>query len=414
MKLLFRIALRQILARKRQSIVSILGVIIGVAFFLAISSLMRGSEKDFIRRLVDNSPHITVKDEYRNPKKQPVERKYIDGAVRIRNLRIVSDNRGILNYQRILGDARRLPGAEATGMLLGQVIVSATGKDLGATFNGVVPNEMLGVSSIEQHMKRGTILDLERDMQGIIVGTELMRQLVVDIGDVVRVAVPDGSTKNFNIVGEFRTGRSDFDRGQVFVNIKQAQALLNRGRRVNSVIVRLADPYTAFDEATKLERLYHYKSVSWQESSEDILNALTIRNIIMYTVVSSVLIVAAFGVYNVISTIVLEKRRDIAILKSLGFRAREIQKIFVFQGIVLGVCGCILGLPFGCLLMYALMQIQFKPPGGSETISMPIDWSAFQFVIAAGFALFSAILASSLPARKAGKVEPVAILRGGW
>lgn len=133
----------------------------------------------------------------------------------------------------------------------------------------------------------------------------------------------------------------------------------------------------------------------------------------MYTVVSAVLIVAAFGIYNVISTVVMEKHRDIAILKSMGFHAKDIQRIFVIQGFFLGIAGIMAGLPLGMGLMTTLMQIRFKPPGSLEEISMPIDWGILQFVIAGSFAMLAAIFAALLPARKAALVQPVDILRGG-
>ena len=136
------------------------------------------------------------------------------------------------------------------------------------------------------------------------------------------------------------------------------------------------------------------------------------RNIIMYTVVSAVLIVAAFGIYNVISTVVLEKQRDIAILKSIGFRARDIRRIFLIQGLLLGVAGSVAGLPLGAGLMWSLMQVRLKFPGSSDPVPLPIDWNWRQFAIAASFAIAAAVFAGLLPARKGARVQPVEILRG--
>jgi len=143
------------------------------------------------------------------------------------------------------------------------------------------------------------------------------------------------------------------------------------------------------------------------------MSTLAVRNTIMYTVVSAVLLVAAFGIYNIIFTIVMEKQRDIAILKSMGFRRSDIQWIFLFQGCFLGIAGVGIGLPFGSLLMLGLMQIRFKPPGVSDVINMPVDWSAPQFIIAGIFAFLAAVIAAYLPATKGAKVLPVTILRGG-
>src|SRR5262249_31534421 len=156
-----------------------------------------------------------------------------------------------------------------------------------------------------------------------------------------------GQVRVFKILGIFRTGRADIDEHQVFVVLKRVQALMNRTNRINSIIIRLPNAYDARKVAAEIENQIGYKSVSWQEAWEDLLSTLIVRNVIMYAVVSAVLVVAAFGIYNVISTVVLEKQRDIAILKSMGFHAGDIRWIFVIQGTVLGILGCMAGLPLG-------------------------------------------------------------------
>ncbi|WP_371822628.1 ABC transporter permease [Methylococcus sp. EFPC2] len=132
----------------------------------------------------------------------------------------------------------------------------------------------------------------------------------------------------------------------------------------------------------------------------------------MYSVVSAILIVASFGIYNTLSTIVMEKTRDIAIMKSMGFHARDVRLIFLFEGVIIGLIGSAAGLALGAALMKVLSGIQLKPPGVSEKVFMPIWWGPEQFALATAFALFSCILAAYLPARRAGRVHPVEILRG--
>jgi lipoprotein-releasing system permease protein len=156
-----------------------------------------------------------------------------------------------------------------------------------------------------------------------------------------------------------------------------------------------------------------YKTVSWQERSEDLMSALAIRSVIMYAVVGAVLVVAAFGIYNVISTVVLEKQRDIAILRAMGFQARDIESMFLAQGALIGAVGNVFGIGLGCGLMAGLMRIHFRVPGSTDVNYLAIDWSPFQFVLAGGVAMLAAMIAAYLPARRAAKVEPVDVLRGG-
>jgi len=413
MQVLAGIAFKHLMARKRQSLVSILGIVLGVAFFLAIASLMQGSEEDFIRRLVDNTPHITIVDEFRNPRAQPLLQLYPNGAIDILSVKPVTETRGIRGFEQVLAEVRRRKGIIASPVMEGQGIVSFAGRNVGITLYGMIPGEIAGVSTISKYITEGSIDELIANPDGIIIGQELARKLSLSMGDNITVASAIGQLRTFKILGIFRTGRSDFDERQTFVALKRVQALLNRPNRINSVIIKLPNPYLAREIAAEIEKSISYKSISWQEQSEDLMNTLTIRNIIMYTVVSAVLIVAAFGIYNVISTVVMEKQRDIAILKSMGFYARDIEQVFLLQGIVLGVLGSLIGIPLGSVLMTALMQIRFKPPGSSELVQMPIDWGWHQFAIAATFAILASVVAALLPARKAARVQPVQILRGG-
>jgi lipoprotein-releasing system permease protein len=413
MNLLWSIAIRHILARKRQSLVSLAGIILGVGFFLAISSMMQGSENDFLKRLVDNSPHITISDEFRTPRRQPVFDAFPGAAVALNGVKPVTETRGIRHFGQILDYIKSQHNGRASPVLLGQAVISFAGSDESVTLNGMIPNEIRDVTTISQYMIKGSIDSLIANPDGIIIGAELAKRLSLNMGDILSVVAPTGKTRPFKIIGVFRTGRSSYDTNQTFVDLKRVQALFNRSNRANSIIVKLPDSSQSRVVAADIEQKFQYKSVSWQEASQDLMNTFAIRNAILYTVVSAVLIVAAFGIYNVISTVVMEKQRDIAILKSMGFRAGEIKRIFLFQGVVLGFVGLGIGLPFGCLLMLGMMQIQLKPPGGTEIVNLPIDWGWQQFAVAAAFALTASILAAYLPARKAAKVQPVAILRGG-
>lgn len=413
MNLFFTIAIKHIMARKRQSFVSLLGIIIGVGFFLAIASLMQGSQNDFISRLIDNSPHITVHDEYREAKEQPVRQLYKDRVVELRSVQPLPETRGIRGYKQIVEDLKSRPGVRASATLTGQAILNYAGRDNAIVLNGMIPADMKDLTTVEENMKEGSVDDLIANRNGVIVGAELCRRLMLEIGDNITLTAATGQVRTFKIVGIFQTGSLDYDDKQAFTDIKRVQAMMNKSNRANTIIVKMDRYNDARALAAEIEAKTGYKSVSWQEASEDILSTLVIRNVIMYTVVSAVLLVAAFGIYNIIFTIIMEKQKDIAILKSMGFRAGDIKKIFIIQGCVLGIGGVAFGLPFGCLLMLALGQITFEPPGVSEPIHMPLDWSAPQFIIAGAFAFIAAVMASYLPAKKGADVLPVDILRGG-
>ncbi|BAK76988.1 ABC transporter, permease protein [Pseudogulbenkiania sp. NH8B] len=412
MKLAASIALSHLLSRRRQTLVSLAGIGLGVAFFLAVSALMRGSEQDFMRRLVDNSAHITVYDEFRQAKPQAAELAAAHGAVEIRGVKPETEVRGIRQYKQKLDFVSRLPGLRVAPVLLGQAIFTFAGKDLGAAINGIEPDLMKNVSTIDQYFISGSLASLHSDPDGIIIGTGLADKFRAKLGDKISVTSPTGLVRVMKIVALFRTGTAAYDEGQTFIILKRAQTLLGRPNVANRFILKLDDPARAPVVAGQIERALGYKTQSWQEASEDIMNLVKIRNIIMYSVVAATLIVAAFGIYNVISTVVLEKTRDIAILKSIGFHARDIRRIFLIEGALLGLVGSVLGTGLGLALMAGLARVEVKSPFITTQAFLPIYWGWDQMALAAAFAMGSALVAAYLPARKGGRVRPVDILRG--
>ncbi len=412
MSLQLSIAVTQLISRRRPTLVSLTGIALGVAFFLAVSSLMRGSERDFIKRLIDNSPHITVSDEYRKAQRQPAAEQWPDGAVEVRRVKPLTEVRGIRGHAQKLVFIESLPGLRAAPVLMGSVVLTFAGRNEGVTLNGIIPAKMKGVSTIEEKLTQGSLEALAANPNGIVIGEGLAKKFGLSMGSVVNVSLPEGEVRTLKIVGIFRTGNASYDETQTFVLLKRAQGLLDRPNRVNRFILQLDDPYAARDVAAVIEDRIGYKSVSWLEASEDLMSVLLVRNLIMYSVVSAILVVASFGIYNTISTIVMEKIHDIAILKSMGFHARDIRRIFLAEGVILGALGSLFGVTLGMGLMWLLAQVEIKPPGASDLVHLPIYWGWEQYLLAVGFALVSAVGAAYLPARKAGRVQPVAILRG--
>ncbi|MGA7325846.1 MAG: ABC transporter permease [Rhodomicrobium sp.] len=412
MRLALSIALSHLLSRRRQTLVSLLGITLGVAFFLAVSSLMEGSDADFIKRLIDNSPHVTVYDEYREPRPQPAIQAYPQALVDIRSVKPRTEVRGIRQYKEKLAFISTFPHVRAAPVLMGQVIITFAGKDLGATINGVIPDLMRNVSTIEDHFVAGSLETLATNPDGIVLGTGLAEKFRIGMGKNVTVTSPVGVVRTMKIVGLFRTGNAAYDEGQAFVLLKRSQNLLNRPNIANRFILQLDDPDGSPEVAKAVEAAVSYKSQSWQEASQDIMSLLKVRRIIMYSVVGAILIVASFGIYNVISTVVLEKTRDIAIMKSIGFHARSVLLIFLIEGAIVGVIGSILGTALGLSMMEALSRVQIKTPFNTEPTYMPLDWGWLPIALGIGFAMASSLAAAYLPARKGARLQPVDILRG--
>jgi lipoprotein-releasing system permease protein len=410
---LLSIALAHLGVRKRQTFVAALGVTVGVGIFLATSGMMVGSQNDFIRTLIDSQPHIIVKDERRSPSRQPLEEAFPGGAIAISGIRPRDEVRGLKDWSAMLADARALPGAIAAPNLSGAVSIRFAGRTEPAALNGVDPRLAGRLADIEGTLSGGRLLDLEQRPDGIIISRPLANRLGARLGDTLIVSSPAGVLQRMRILALVEADAiTGFYAGDstAYGLLRTAQVLFARPNVVNQVHVKLADPNAADAVAARLESRWGYKWESWQERSRDLLSLLVARTIITYAVVSAVLLVATFGIYTGVSTSVNDKRRDIAILRAMGFTQTDIQTIFVLEGVAVGLAGAAGGFLLGSALLEALANAPITLNG--QTAYLPVDRSLAQYAIAGGVCLGAALIAAWLPARQAGQVDPVDILRG--
>ncbi len=410
MILQLRIAATHVRNRLRQTVVSTLGVALGVGFSIAMASLMEGSQRDFTTSLIDAIPHVEIQDEKRDPTIQPASRVY--DAAEIHGLRPVDDKRGIRNPTEAIAALREWVPGELAQRLSGQGVLRYSGQDTGMTIIGVVPEKELQVSKIGEDMRRGSFADLATTDNGLVIGDTAAERLGADLGDTVTITSADGLAKRFKIVGLFHTGIAGSDEGLAYAPLKAVQILLEKPNIINRIGIRLDDIDVANSVAARAESQLGYKAVSWEEANEGLMEAFAVRNIIMYTVVGAILLVAGFGIFNIISTIVHEKARDITILKSLGFPEGDIQQIFVLEGLVIGVLGAIAGCGLGFALSSYLATVRFEFSVAQEMTHLPIYFSPLHYAIASALALFSSAIAGYFPARRAAILNPVDIIRG--
>ena len=410
LRLLASIAARHLVGRRRQTLVAVSGVAVGVGFFLAVSAMMIGSQNDFIKTLIDAAPHIIISDELRSPPPQPGVRLYKGAAIDLRHYKVRNEVRGLKGWPEILRAVNALPGAVGSPSLTGAITLRSGGREEALTIVGVDPAVEEKVSAIEDKLRTGRLRDLESTQGGIIIGEEMARRLGLAMGDVVGATSASGNNRSLRIVGLFKRGQTQLSSSLGYVLLREAQSLLGRPFIINRIGVHLDDPYGAQLISRRLEERFAYKAESWEERSADFLSLLVTRNVIMYSVVSAILLVASFGIYTVVSNSVSDKRRDIAIMRSIGFSEGDLQLIFVFEGLALALVGILAGWLLGYGLMAILGSLHF--PIGGDNERLPLDRSARQYVIAAAASLFSGVIAAWLPARKAARVDPVDILRG--
>ena len=409
MKLILDIAWTHVRARVRQTGFAVAGVATGVGFSIMMASLMQGSQDDFTQRLVNTLPNITVSDERRTPPQQPADTLY--ASAEIHGLTPEARRRGIKNpLASIAALEAWLPGEVGSSVKV-QAIIRYANHDIAANVIGIDPRREPKVSDLPKQMRKATLAALYRATNAIVIGDRLSDKIGARIGANITLQTSEGAHISAQVVGFFHSGIRQIDESTAYVLTKTGQILSRQTGLINELRVRLRDPMNSREIAARIEKDTGYKSVSWQEANEDLISTFIIRNIIMYTVVGAILLVASFGTYNIISTITHEKARDIAIMKSLGLNELTVRSIFVIEALIIGLVGAFVGFLLGYLLCVALGSIKIVNPF-IDSDHLPLAYSYVHYVLAGAVALVSSVAAGYQPARKAARLHPVEIIRG--
>ncbi len=408
------IALSYLRTRKRQTILSMLGVAMGVGFFITVNSMMQGFQEYFISKIVDVAPHVLMKDEFREPPRQAASLRWPGAEIEYRGIKPREELRGIRNGARIVQDLQRIPGITVAPVLRGQAFLRYGGKDVSASIIGIDPEAEKRVSTLEKDLVQGSLDALLTNSNGIILGAGLAKNAGARLGSKLTVVSPQGVIMIMKVVGISRTGITTMDYSEAYVLLKKAQILEKRDNRINLIKMKLADINRSNALAAELEARYGWRTEGWEETNENVFGLFKVQNLIMYSVVGAILIVAGFGIFNIITTVVNEKVKDIAILKSMGFGRGDVERIFILQGLIVGLAGTLVGWVLGWLMMQGLstVPLDLGDRGIIVTSHVPLHRTPWHYIYAAAFAIFSATLSSLLPARKAAGLKPVDIIRG--
>ena len=405
------IAAAHLSSRRRQTLVSVLGVALGVGVFIAVTGLMGGFQSFFRNQLIESNPHVTITDEVRRPAPQPLAMLHPRAAVAVGRIVPRDPVRGIANAGAIMAALSAMPGVAVAPTLRGQMLLRRAGRDYAVSAIGIDPEREMRVTTLSKDIREGSLAALGARPDGIVIGQALARKMGAALGDTISVATVAGGETTLRVVGIFRTGLEQQDIGQVYVALNRQQSMQGRPRVVNEIHIRLADIDRSIEVAALAEGRWGYKAAPWEETFSRILEVFILQNVIIYGSTGSILLVAGFGIFNIISTVVTEKARDIAIMRSIGMPRASVVATFVAEGIAVGVMGVAAGWLLGWL---GAMLIQtFPSPGADDpTQTLLVRQTPFTYGLAAGIAMLSAVAAAWIPARKAARTDPLTIIRG--
>jgi lipoprotein-releasing system permease protein len=380
-----------------------------------MSSMMQGFTDKFIIETVESSGHITVNDEPRATETPILQRVYSDpnALIDFRGVKPRDKIEKIKNPAGLIAKIRRLNGVvEAAPIVRGDAVLSFGTKTYAVQVHGVEPARQVAVTTIGEKVTQGAFDRLQKTANGIVLGRGIAITLGAKIDDNIPITSSTGGQTVAKVVGIFDTGVTPVDYSRAYMLMNDAQTLLDKKNVINEIVIRTADYTQAREIAAQIEAISGYKTESWQEANENFLKIFRIQTIITYFITGALLVVAAFGVLNILIMAVLERVNDIAILKSFGLSRHDITLIYLFQGLVIGFVGSVIGLILGKLAVEGLRRLPIRMEGLVKVEGLLMSEHLDQYITAFVGAMLIVLLAAVYPARRAAKYDPVEVIRG--
>jgi len=400
------LGIRYLKAKRKQAFISIItvismvGVMVGVMALIVVLSVMNGFREDLMSKILGVNSHLLILN-YEGP---------------------------FSGYEKAAAEADTVEGVVATTpFVYSQVMVNREGSVTGAVLRGLDPLSAPSVARIGEMIKGGTLqsLDTEHDgLPAIIVGRELSKNIGARPGDTLTVVSPIGKltplgrvplSRTFKITAIFDSGMYEYDATMVYVSLKEAQDFLGMEDRVTGIEVRVDDIYKAdrIGEAVSRKLGYPYWTKDWQQMNRSLVSALKLEKLTMFVILTMIVLVGALNIISTLVMVVMEKTRDVAILRTMGATSKSIMRIFMFQGLLVGIVGTLAGLFSGLGLCHLLARYQFiKLPADIyyiSTLPVRVEMKDVLFVTVA--AVLISFLATLYPSWHASRVNPVEALR---
>lgn len=410
------LAIRHLWSRKKQTILTLLGIILGTGAYISISAMMLGFQSFIVDQLVNNDSHVRIRAREEMVTEKSLKSAFFPKDTLVHWIKPPAgrkDNAYILAPREWLDRLEKDENVSAASPQLVAQGIATYGKiSLGISLVGSDPEKQRGVSNIENYMLSGKFSDIGTTGNRIAVGDEFLKKIGASKGETIFLTVGKGLPQSFRIVSVFHLGVKGLDETRIFTSLSDAQRLNQTPSRISDIAIRLTDVKNASSVASTYNLIGQENVQSWDQANEGIMSVFKTQDIVRNLMTVSILIVAGFGIYNILSLAVTHKRREIAILRSMGFEPWDITKLFLIQGIILGLIGGTIGLALGLLASYGMSMIEISSNRGLGGNRMMISYDFMIYVKAFFLAMLSSSFASFFPARSAGKLEPIDIIRG--
>jgi lipoprotein-releasing system permease protein len=402
------IALRFLGHRKRAFILSCGGVVFGVAIFICTQAQTAGFAQNFVDSNLGSNGALALFSRFKPPasgmliapknSNANAHRRYLEGIV---------DPGGIMRVSRQFANV-----AACTPVLRGLLSARAGFESATVSLFGIDPATHVTTTNLRTQIFEGSFDDFRNNPASVIIGYRLSEALAVKAGDTLQLLSPGGEYQRFTVAAVSRSGIGSVDASRIYCHRRIAQKLLLKPYSASMIIYKLRDPEGAPALAKRFETLFQHQTESWQAREEGNLQLfLTLRMSTAITV-SLIILLAGFGIFNVLTMTVLSKLKEIAILRSMGYRRGDISAIFLWQGAMIAVAGSVIGCGLGALLTWGVSHIPIKVRGLLYANYFLVSWDWRHYLWATLLAIIAVFIASYVPARRAGLLSPVVTLRG--
>ena len=408
----FRIAYVYLTSKLKQTVIAVLGVTFGISMYVFMNSFMSGVNEAQNVLAFSTLAHVRIYNDRPPDRTDLVSKAFPAGTIaHIRNGKIIKYTDGIKNTNAILQYLREQPDVT---VIAPEVNISVFFKNVGNKVNGTLSG--VDVAAEDRLFKNSSLMvegnwkELAYRPDGIIVGIELAKNLSLKVNDNINILTSDGVSRTYKVIGTFRSNLSSVDKAKAYLSITATRQLLAANQDyVTDIQVDIKDFEKTKALVDRITPVIPYKVESWQMANAQLEAGSNLRDIIAVAVSLTILIVAGFGIYNIMNMMITEKIREIAILKAMGFAGKDVRKIFLTQGIVIGVFGGFVGMGLGWLVSDIVNHIPFNIAG---LATLPMTYNPKDYILAFGFGLITTFVAGYLPSRKAAKIDPVNIIRG--
>ena len=400
------IAKTYIFSNKKLTAVAVLGVLLGMSVYIFMNSLLVGFDKSSNTSIFRNTSHIRVykDDEISKPLINHSESKSI-----IVNPKVVPINNTIINPNLVMETILKQKKVTVVTPQVNTSVFYNNGKSqISGISVGIKPDEANLMYDIKSFMVDGNFDLLKSNPNGIIIGSGVAEKMNLAINDNLNLTSSKSINRKFKVVGIFKTNNSITDKTKSYINLSASQQILKQGNNyITDINVNVIDPEIAEKVAEKLIQITGYKAEGWKQANETLMATNKMRKMIITFVSLTILLVAGFGIYNILNMTVSQKINDIAILKAMGFKGKDVIRIFVTQAISIGIMGVIGGVIMATILITILKRVYL----GGDIGYFPIDYEPQKFVQGVVIGLIITFFAGYIPAKKAANVDPVDILR---